>query len=245
MLTGDSEATVNTFPNVSVDFPPSLGRVISSWRVSKAHHRWNVAADADSFRRVETTLQRRLPRELVALYELSDGIQVLDGNLVFNPLGPGGDGGITSVQRGSEELRKAGWQIPPEVVVFGSNGAGELFGVWLPAGGSERPSTAPVVEIGAVFGDQRCLALVGTSIGRFLTAWTAFYSVVVEADGACLDALQAPTRLQNREPDDRLLRSIFKWADADLPRLMPDPYEHGMTADDVRMWLASRGTNTP
>lgn len=48
--------------------------------------------------------------------------------------------------------------------ITGGNGGDEHFGLWLPHSGDATPL---VVAIGSIF-EPRCMAVVGTSFGRFL-----------------------------------------------------------------------------
>lgn len=92
---------------------------------------------------------------------------------------------------------------------------------------------APVVAIGEVF-EPRCMAVVGTRLTRFLRGWTGYYLMLLDSDPRALDVLEVPSSLRSQEPDDELMGRLLSWADPDLPYEDPDPYEKGLSADDLR-----------
>lgn len=222
--------------------PPDFVPIIRAWELTKSLHKWSRGATEEELSNAERAAGRLLPPELKAVYRLSDGISLLEGNLNFVSLQPKREHpGLVNL---SEQLRQSRWPIPSELVIFGDNGADEQFGIWLPAG-SVIDDPHPVIEVGAIF-EPKSFAIVGTSLVTFLRVWTAYYAVLCLGDTdskavqRALEAIGVPKTLRDMEPDDVLLQRLFSWADPSLPDHLPDPYQRGLTAGQLR---ANYGSN--
>jgi hypothetical protein len=149
--------------------------------------------------------------------------------------------GATALEYFSDDLRKWKWPIPPELVAFGGNGSDEHFGVWLPA--NPKPGYSnPVIMIGEIFED-RSFAVVGTNVCKFLTVETAILTMLClpeigeRASKKALDALGVPANLRAMDPDTEeaeLYKELYEWADPAIPDHNPDPYDRGLTAEQLR-----------
>jgi hypothetical protein len=201
-----------------------LDRVLAAWRLSPASHQFEEPADEPTIAAAERALGRLLPDGLRALYQFSDGMAALGGNLTVEPLTGSEDAGLVGL---SDRLREWGWPIPDEVLVFGGNGGSDQFGAWYPVDASSGGPT-PVVMIGSVF-EPACLALAGTDLPRFLLAWSAYYLIVDDAPAEALDALGLPASLRAID-EEAGLAPYFKWADPGQIDHEPDPYERGLDA---------------
>lgn len=213
---------------------PDLVSILESWALSSVPEEWGQGASDAELVEAERTLKVRLPPALRGIYQVSDGLSILGGNLNFHPLEPTEERlGLTNA---SDQLREWNWPIPQELLVFGDNGADELFGLWL-LGAADQRISSPVVEVGEIF-EAKAFAVVGTDLCRFLRAWTAFYTLrdvqeeTVEPEA--LDVLGVPNELREGADDGHLFRRFFAWADPDLPDVNPDPYKRGVTAVDLR-----------
>ena len=203
--------------------------VLAAWDLSAWLHEPEPPASVGDLDSAERAIGRRLPGALRDLYLRHDGGSWLGGDLAVLPLLSGGD---HSLARASSALRGWEWPVPEEVVVFGGDGKGSLFGVWLP-----RSAARPVVvQVGEIF-EPGCMGVVGEDLNGFLRAWTAYYLQPYDEEddvGPARDALGLPERLRSDDPDDELFASVFEWANPSLPASLSDPYEARLTADDVR-----------
>ena len=162
---------------------------------------------------VEEALGRPLPEELREFLEEAADREMLGGNLKVYPLvPPEGDEEALALTTASGLLRSWDWPVPDEMVVFGDNGQGDSFGLWLPRDGGARPI---VVQIGEVFEDA-CLAVVGDDLDSFVRGWTDYY-----------------TQLGDRDLDEEAFYEILGRANPGLPDPRPDPYERGLTAAQI------------
>ena len=141
-------------------------------------------------------------------------MSVLAGNLSIAPLGD--DEG--AVPRLSGDLRRWGWPIPSELLVFGADGGGDPFGLWYPDWASPN-DPMPVVQVSQTF-EPACMAVVGTNLAAFLRTWSGVYLVFAEAPGAALDVLGLPAELRVA-PADGDLEAYFRWSDPGLPDPSP------------------------
>lgn len=212
---------------------PDLAHVLEAWRLAPGHY-FGPPVAAGALESAERHLGRPLPTSLVDLYSAGDGMSVLGGDLSINPLS-----GDMAVPGFSEQLREWGWPIPPQVVAIGTNGGGNIFGLWYPDG-ADPTSLTPVVEIGQVF-EPGCMALVGTDLHRFLLARTAYYVLLDDAPTAALDAIELPVGLRVVDHPDGLA-PYFRWADPDLPNHDPNPYVDRLDANDIARLLERHPT---
>ena len=209
---------------------PDLASIIQAWRLVPEHEFGPPLATAQ-IESAERRFGRQLPTSVVELYGAGDGMSVLGGNLSINALT-----GDMAVPGFSDQLREWDWPIPAQVVAFGSNGGGDIFGLWYPEGADPIGPT-PVVEIGQVF-EPGCMALVGTDLPRFVTAWTAYYALLLEAPAEALDAIGLPMDLRVAADQLDRFEPYVRWADPDLPNHEPDPYVDLLDADAVTRLLS-------
>ena len=203
-----------------------LRPVIDCWSIIGDIDRDTVGVSDTEIDKAEQLLSRKLTVELRALYQISNGLSLLAGNLEIVPLfGESEDFGLTNY---SNLLRKWDWPVPDELIIFGGNGSSDVLGIWLPKD-SLQIIAQPVVMLGEVF-EPRCMAIVGTSLCNFLRVWSAYYTYD-NADS--LDALGVPPELRNFEEDDALLAALYAWGDPAIPNCIPDPYTAGLISEEI------------
>ena len=165
----------------------------------------------------------------MSLYLHCNGASILGGNLQLYPLSKG----ELSLISASDFHRSCGWPIPPEVIVFGDDGQGDLFGVWLDREGIGRPL---IVEIGEIF-EEGCMAVTGTSLRGFLWGLSAFHALSFGGPDEALRSLGIPKGFMGKfggSLDDRDYEELMRWSNPDLPNLPLSPYKARLTAEDVR-----------
>jgi hypothetical protein len=150
------------------------------------------------------------PDELRRVCGELGGRELVGGNLRIYPL-DADDPGTLTVANASDKLRSWDWPVPDAMLVFGDNGQGDSFGLWVPKDGGARRI---VVQIGEVFEDD-CLAVVGDDLDSFVRGWTDYY-----------------TQLSDRDLDDDFYEILGR-ANPGLPDPRPDPYARGLTAAQV------------
>lgn len=207
---------------------PDLEPLVECWYQSKSHHEFSPGASDEEIIRAEDSLKRRLPKVLRAIYEMSNGLSLVGGNLNFEPLESSDDSELTLVSL-SSMLQEWNWSVPEELLLFGNDGGDSQFGLWLPEG-EAFVDDCPVIELV----ETEVMAFAGTSLCRFLKGRTAFYLLHEAAAAKSLDALGLPAGLRKEDPDDDDAVRIAQWADPGAPYLLPDPYENGVTADELR-----------
>jgi hypothetical protein len=184
---------------------------------------------------------RPLPEDLRDICAEMAGPELLGGNLRIYPL-EADDPDTLTVANAAERLRSSDWPVPDELVVFGDNGQGDSFGIWVPRDGGARPV---VVQIGAVF-EEACLAVVAVDLECFLRAWGAYYGLLL-GDPAqveeLISELEIPEELRSLEDEgsDEEFYAVLAWACPGLPDPRPDPYERGLTAAQVDEFARSDG----
>jgi hypothetical protein len=102
-----------------------------------------------------------------------------------------------------------------------------------------------VVQIGAVF-EEACLAVVADDIASFLRAWGTYYGLLLGEPPQVeqlIAELQIPEELRSLDEDgsDEEFHAVLAWACPGLPDPRPDPYERGMTAEQVDEYARSDG----
>jgi hypothetical protein len=208
----------------------TLDQILDSWEQSASVHLVGDPAGEGEIAAVEQEVKRRLPEALWAIYRHADGASLFSGNLRIYPLrDPQGFGLVDA----ADVFRREDWQIPEELLVFGDDGAGTVYGLWLPQDAAPGVPV-PVVAVAETF-EPACMAVVGTDLVPFLGSITAYYAQLIEAPAPALDALGVPEHLRDRqEPDAAALR---RWADPALGNPEADPYVQGMDAEDLRKLL--------
>lgn len=213
-----------------------IASVLLAWRLTEPFHRPTAGATAEQFVEAERAVGRRLCDDLRSLYAASDGGEFLWGNLMLEPLfPPTDDPTMLALTTASSQLRSSGWPIPESLLVFGSDGTDDLFGLWIPRDGRQRRWR--VVQIGAVF-EQRCMAVVGDDLASFLRGWTAYYLLLHRDEMDTREALLTlgvPADLRSLAGDgtEEEFFAVLRWASAGLPDPEPDPYERGLAPEDL------------
>jgi hypothetical protein len=210
----------------------SLEKVLTAWSASADLHSPNPGAPPHDLERAQADIGRPLPDDAIELYRELDGGELLHGNLNLLPLLP--EGVTLAVTTSSDLLRSWDWPIPDELLIFGGDGTGDQFGIWLPTARDARPL---IVQVGEIF-EERSFAIVGDDLPGFLLARTAFYLLSFAEDedtSAGLAALDLPDRLRElpADGDDDTYFELLAWANPELPDPRPDPYERGLTAAEV------------
>lgn len=202
-------------------------RILDAWAATRDMHDPNPAAAPDSVVAAEHVIGRQFPQAFHELYLVHDGGGLLLHNLTLFRLH---DESELSVTNAAATYRGWGWPVPDEVVLFGENGCGDPFGLWLPGVGA-RPL---VIVVNAVF-EPGCMGIVGQDLNAFLRTWTAYYLLLPPhgTTTAGLDALGLPGELRADDADDAVFAQIMRWADPTLPSSCGDPYEGLLTADDL------------
>jgi hypothetical protein len=208
--------------------------LLEAWSLAPTFNVWRAGASEESLGEAERVLGP-LPPSLRGIYETSDGLHLLDGNLQFVPLVDTPDrGGLTFDGRSyADWLRDVDWMLPAEALVFGDNGGEEVFALWT----ASRALEPPVLLIGE--GGQHYAdldgadpgyggAVVGTTLARFLRSWTAYYVLLCvdppDDPTPALDALGVPPALRREDTDDTLMGDLRLWADPGLVDPDGDPY---------------------
>ena len=212
-------------PRTSV---PELVPLVHCWSLSKSHHEWSPGASDEEINRAEDSLKRRFPAVLRAIYEMSNGLGLVGGNLNFYPLQSADDSELTLVGLPSK-LREWNWSLPEELLLFGDDGGDSEFGLWLPDRGASVDD-CPVIELC----ETEAMAIAGTGLCNFLKGRTAFYLLAEEAPAKSLDALGLPVELRTDVLYDDDFSRIIQWADPTIPDPLPDPFERGVTVEELR-----------
>jgi hypothetical protein len=184
---------------------------------------------------------RAIPEDLRVVCAEMAGHELLGGNLRIYPL-ESDDPDTLTVANASDRLRSWDWPVPDELVVFGDNGQDDSFGLWVSRDGEARQV---VVQIGAVF-EEACLAVVAEDLESFLRAWGTYYGLLLGEPWQVeqlIAELQIPEELRSLDEDgsDEEFHAVLAWACPGLPDPRPDPYERGMTAEQVDRYARSDG----
>ena len=209
-----------------------LKELIQLWQVTSSLHSFNPPVNQKDLQQAEAKLAFHLPPPLRELYLYSNGMSLFRGSLSIYPLlSTNGKDGLDSVTTQCREW----FQIPPDVLVFGNNGSDEHYGFW-----TSRPPivtfSCPIVEIGELYVDPACMAVVATDLLPFLFGETAFFSLVSELGGDVLDIIDLPEelRVDRSQVNNKHFAKIRKWADPMLPDPDPEPYTKGLNTNQIQ-----------
>ena len=194
----------------------TIEQLTKSWRLSPELHELRAGASESDFEDFNRKSGWKLPDEWQALYRISNGAYLVEGNVMLYPL----FGEELSILDASSFHRSAEWPVPDQLRIAGDNGAGDPFGLWL---SSAQTGAPPIVSIGAIF-EPKCMSVAGSSLLPFLRARTAYYLMLCDGPSVALDALEVPENLRSAESDDALWAAIVAWADPTRPRVSDDPY---------------------
>lgn len=180
-------------------------------------------ASRDELDETEQLISPPLPEPVRKFYEMSNGAVLFYGSLTFFPLYEGG----LSVKSAGRLHRSAGWHIPDELVVFGDNGAGELYAYWAP-----DKKDAVILQIGDIK-EPHCLSIVATSFEKFLFLQSI---LLTYADGEQqkIGELPIPEDLKKKEYSGDDMADLLLWIDPERPHIPYDPYEARLTLDDIK-----------
>ncbi len=207
----------------------TLDSLIKIWLNSQEFHSFNNGATEQELEIAENILGYRLPEDLRQLYSFSNGLELLRGNVQIYPLEE--QNGYLGLTTASEKLRQWEWPIPNQLIMFGDNGSDDLYGIWIPY--CNNPTYAhPVIEIGEIF-EPGCMAIAGTGLIPFLVSQTAFYLQLLEAKSTLLDTMELPLSLRFDDFDEKKIAQIRKWADANIPNPLSDPYTEKLTIESL------------
>jgi hypothetical protein len=184
---------------------------------------------------------RPIPDDLRVICAEMGGHELLGGNLRIYPL-ESDDPDALTVANASDRLRSWDWPVPDEMVVFGDNGQGDSFGLWVPRDDGARQV---VVQIGGVF-EEACLAVVAENLECFLRAWGTYYGLLLGEPAEVeqlIAELEIPEELRSLDDDgsDEEFHAVLAWACPGLPDPRPDPYARGLTAEQVDEFARSDG----
>ena len=205
-------------------------------------------ADEETIDDAERKLGRPIPAQLREWSRTVGGGSVLLGGnlrtyaLVKTRMVPG-----PYVATARNALRSREWFVPEEVVPFGADAGGDVFGIWSPRDEAARPL---VVLIGAGDGDEDVpsCAVVGEDLYAFLQGWIAHHVWALEdaAPGGqdLIDEVQEelglPLDLQGVPEEmarsaDEHLQKVLRWASPSLDDLVYDPDKGWpLSVSDVR-----------
>ena len=210
----------------------TIQTLFDAWKSAGAHHNVQAPATEAEIQAAETKIGVALPKLLREVYQLFNGGWMWD--LPWLSLEPTST--YYGVTDGNEKLIEYGWHIPQEIRVFGDNGGGNPFGIWLPACGNPI-FDQPIIDV-ADPGEDGCMGVAGTNLLSFLRGWSAFRLMLKELDKSkeitFLDTLEVPQPLREGEylPDD--IAPFRKWADPQLPDPSGDAYSQQYTIGDLK-----------
>jgi len=213
--------------------PLGLQNLIEAWKMCGVES-FPPPAHEDELRKLEAHLEQPIPSDLRALYSVTNGAHLRDGNLKFDPV----EGHEICLMESTIWLRNVGWCIPDQVLVFGGNGSNELFGIWL-APTLNAAFCNPIIQVGGIFErGSGCMAVEATNLLSFLAIRTAGYFLFLdERPTKALDHLGLPQELRfdvNDASDDQL-ENLGQWADPQMPDdVLGNPYTDGHDAKELK-----------
>jgi len=193
----------------------------------------------ESLDALEAALGRSLPPEVRAAYGvLGGGTSLAGGSLVLEAF----FAGEAPVATHTDDLREWEWKIPIDVVVFGGDGGGQVFGLWLPTSATRRH---PVLRLECGDDDGPDMGIVAQDLPAFLAAEIA--SVPWEDDVAdvvrrtlglpepLVEALGRGIDEDVASPDAerQTIDPVLRWASPEVPEVAYDIYASRTTAEDV------------
>lgn len=214
----------------------TLEQIFRSWSLSEnldpergPVHSYEAGASEVTLDDFEQRVGWHFPPSWRRLYKTYNGASLFDHNLQLYPL----TGKVSSVLECSAYCRGDHWPIPNELWVFGGNGQGDMYGLWVPP---DRPAFEAVIELGVIH-EGGCMAIAGSSLERFLLRKTVDRTLGYEGDvDAVLDVLAVPAELRVFDPQGEAYEAILRWADPDAPE-QSDPYDACLTPKQVEEWL--------
>lgn len=201
----------------------NLEDLVSLWRLAEGN-RVAPGAEPHELEVFEETVGWHLPAEFRELYSACNGADLFGGSLSLAPLFSRDDYSFEDL---SEDLRQAEWPVPEELQVFGDNGEGDYFGLWIPAVTTE---SAPIVEIGQIF-EVGCMGVVGRTLKGFLLHRSAFFGI---DDPSISDALGVPESMRHLQ-SEVLWEDLALWADPTAS--LGDAYRDELSPEGVTAWL--------
>ena len=214
----------------------TIQMLFDAWKGSGAFASIEAPASEAEIQAAEEKIGATLPNLLREVYLLFNGGWAWQ--LDFFPLtSPPEHYALTN---SNEKYIEYKWHIPKEIRLFAGDGSGDAFAIWLPE--TENPIyNHPVIEVGALSGEDGCMGVAGTNLLSFLRGWSAFRLMAQELDKskefAFLDTLFVPQSFRaehhHEEPEENFVQ-LRKWADPQLPDPSGDSYTQEYTITDLK-----------
>jgi hypothetical protein len=218
-------------PDLSPEDADRLDVLLRAVEVLDPDQQLPGGASQEQLDEAERKLGRPLPAQLREWYRTVGGGAVLvDGNLRTYPLVKERYVAGPYVATARNALRSREWFVPEEVIPFGADAGGDVFGIWAPDGGD--PARPLVVLIGAGDGDEDVpsCAIVGEDLFAFLQGWLAHYVWAQDEDlvdevqeelGLPLDLQGVPEEMARSAGQH--LQAVLRWSSPTLDDLAYDP----------------------
>jgi len=179
--------------------------------------------------KAEALLRKRLPPSFTQwLLEIGDNCLLFDGNLRLYQILPSEER-VPNLAEQLEILNNANWGLDRNLIIFGSNGAEELWAFYT---GYVINGEYPIIEIGAIFSaDMRDYKLWNTSFKKFITVQTLFWSRFLSQE---LESIGK----------NELLKEIQEIIEPKLEITAKDIYEESYSIQEIREALESKFWHT-